>query len=84
MKSVTSKYSYEYIGHDARIVDFVTCEQQKRRSAYAPEQSGQRLCYSLFGVESNLTCNMQRFHLLDESYSVGHLEDRLSRDEAKL
>ena len=50
-------------GHDAS--DFVACEQQMHRPAYASTQSDQRLCYSLSGMYGNQVCTMQTFlHIL--------------------
>ena len=44
-----SQKTKTHVGLNARRPDFVACQQQRRRSAYACAQSDQRLCYSHIG-----------------------------------
>ena len=70
------------------------CEQHRRIPACASAQTGQRLCYSLFGkYHIYKTCYKQKFNFLAslcswgvwfESHFVETPEDRFSREEAHM
>ena len=57
-----------YLGE--RKPHFVTCEQQKRRSDYAAEQSDQRIWCSQFKMCDSLTWYMQIFDNLARLFSL--------------
>ena len=51
------------------ILDFVACEQHRRRTACVSAQSDQRPCYSHSGRYSDSTWNMQNSNCLAGVYS---------------
>ena len=52
-----------------RNPEFVKCEQQRRRTAYASTQSDQRHCYSIYEKYISQACYMQSFNIVDNPCS---------------
>ena len=81
--------AYHYLSHVMRKPVYVICEQQRHRSACAEAQADQRLYCSLLGQYNTLSLYIRNFKPVPcffgcagrfESYLIGNLEDRFSRD----